>query len=56
MVELGWSRKYVNGQIGRVKRLFRWAASEELIPASVATALDTVEGLRMGRTEAKDTE
>lgn len=56
MVELGWSRRYVNGQIGRVKRLFKWAASEEVIPASVATSLATVEGLRAGRTVAKDPE
>jgi hypothetical protein len=33
MVEQGWSRKYVNAQIDRVRRMFRWASSEQLLPA-----------------------
>jgi integrase len=35
--------------------MFRWAASEQLLPASVYEALRTVEGLRRGRTEARET-
>lgn len=27
-------RKEVNKRIGRIKRLFKWAASEELVPAA----------------------
>jgi hypothetical protein len=29
MVAQGWSRQHVNSQVSRVRRLFRWAASEE---------------------------
>jgi integrase len=52
----GWSRNYANRQTDRVKRVFRWAASEELIPAAAADALDTVEAIRKGREGARETE
>jgi site-specific recombinase XerD len=51
----GWSRTYVNRQINRVKRMFRWAVSHQLLPESVYAALCTVEGLRRGRTQARET-
>ncbi|MBL4808869.1 MAG: site-specific integrase [Phycisphaerales bacterium] len=34
--------------------MFRWAASQELIPASVHQTLDTVESLKRGRTNARE--
>ena len=54
MLAKDWGRKYINDQVGRIVRLFRWAASDELIPASVSDALKTVEGLRKGRTKATE--
>jgi integrase len=51
--KLAWST--VNGFIARIRRAFRWAAGEELIPASAPTALATVPGLRAGRTTARET-
>lgn len=50
----GLCRKEVNRRIQNIKRCFRWGASEELIPASVAHALDMVEGLRAGHTAATE--
>lgn len=47
-------RKEVNKRIGRIKRVFKWAVSEELIPSSVFEGLRTVEGLRIGRTTARE--
>ncbi|MCA8943421.1 MAG: site-specific integrase, partial [Planctomycetes bacterium] len=41
-------RKEINERVRTIKTAFRWAASEELIPASVSYALDAVEGLRTG--------
>jgi len=35
MIQMDWSRKYVNAQIDRVRRLFRWAASEEMLDGSI---------------------
>ncbi len=56
MVGAGWSRKLVNQRVGRVKRVFKWAASEQLVPVSVFQALTTVTGLQAGRTAAEDRE
>ncbi|MCA9167580.1 MAG: hypothetical protein KDB23_07915 [Planctomycetales bacterium] len=49
MVEKGWTRKYVNKQVGRIVRMFKWAASLELVPASVYQSLATLDGLKAGR-------
>lgn len=56
MVEAKIVRDSINKHMGRVKRLFRWAVSEELIPADTLTALETVEGLRKGRSNAVESE
>lgn len=56
MVAKGWARGTVNKQAGRIKRMFKWGASQELIPASIYHALLTVSGLRKGRTEARETQ
>jgi integrase len=56
MVESGLSRNVVNQRVGRVKRMFKWAASEELVPAGVVQALATVSGLPKGRSPARETE
>jgi len=50
------SRGVVNHRVNRIKRVFNWAVSEELIPPSVADGLRSVTGLRFGRTEARETE
>lgn len=49
-----WSRKYVNAQVQRIRRFFRWAAAHELIPVSVHQSLSTLEPLRRGRTTAPE--
>jgi integrase len=36
--------------------MFKWAASEEIVPADVFHGLQTVSGLRRGRTAARETE
>ncbi len=56
MVNLEWSRKYVNKQTGRVVRMFRWGVSRELVKSSTYESLRAVEGLKKGRTEAIDHE
>ena len=56
MIEEGQSRKYINLNVGRIKRMFKWAVSEELIPVTVYQALATVPGLQKGRTKAHETE
>jgi integrase len=55
MVEQGWSRTYANAQVDRVRRMFRWAAGEELLPGSVYENLRAVAGLRAGKSGARET-
>lgn len=49
-------RREINKRINRVRRIFKWAASMEIVPASVYEALKTVAGLERGRTTARETE
>ena len=56
MVEGGLSRGVVNQRAGRVRRMFKWAVAEELVPASVLHGLQAVGGLQRGRTPAPDAE
>lgn len=48
-VELGQSRGYVNENIDRIKRIFRWGVSEEIVAESTLRRLESVEGLRKER-------
>ena len=50
----GLSRKTVNDYISLIKRMFKWAVSRELVPSSVWHALTAVEGLRAGRSAARE--
>lgn len=56
MIDRGLARGTVNQNIGRIKRMFKWAASEELVPADVSVALQSVSGLQRGRTKARETD
>jgi integrase len=48
-------RNRINKDIARVKRLFKWAGARQLVAAEVYLRLQTVEGLRAGRSEARET-
>jgi integrase len=48
------SRKVVNHRISRIRRFFKWAVSEELAPPSILEGLRAVDGLRYGRTTARE--
>src|SRR5262249_7408287 len=54
MIGLGWCRTLINRRLDRVKRAFKSATSEELIPVSVYPALRSLAGLRKGRSEARE--
>jgi integrase len=55
MIDKDWSRSYANAQVVRIRRMFKWAVSEELVGVGVYEAIRTVNGLRAGRTEARET-
>ena len=50
------SRKTISTYTACIRRVFKWAASHEIVPTSVSQALSTVEGLRRGRSTARETE
>lgn len=50
----GWSRPYVNRQVKRIVMMFGWAASWELLPASVVQSLRALKSLKRGRTAAPE--
>src|SRR5690606_3552767 len=52
----GWCRTQANAAVARIRRLFRWGAAEELVPASVHAALCTLPALKRGRTPARESE
>ncbi len=56
LVTAGYSRRYCNDQVAHIRRLFKWAASQELIPITTYQALTTVPGLKRGRSAVRETE
>ena len=54
MIDAGLCRKTINTGIGRIRRMFRWAVAEELVPANVLTAIAAVTGLQAGRSNAAE--
>lgn len=54
LIEQGLARSTINQRIGRVKKLFKWGVSEEMVSPSIMSALYAVDGLRKGETTAAD--
>jgi integrase len=56
MIDAGMCRGTINKHVGRIRRMFRWATAEEMLPASVHQALAALPGLQRGRTTAREPE
>ena len=54
MVTTGDCRGTINKNVGRIRRIFKWAVAEELLPAEVLVGLLAVQGLKAGRSNAVD--
>ena len=54
MVAVGLCRRTINQRMNVVKRAFKWAVKQELVGPSVYHGLQAVEGLRRGRSKAKE--
>lgn len=54
MVEGGLSRREINARVSRIRLMFKWTVGDEMISATVIHASQAVEGLKPGRTDAKD--
>lgn len=55
MIKMNWARGVITNQIARIKRMFKWAAENELLPPGVHDGLTKVAGLRKGRSAARET-
>lgn len=53
-VAAGWSRGFVNASTNRIRRIWKWAVSEGLVPVTTWQALQAVPGLKAGHTTAPD--
>ncbi|MEX0727962.1 MAG: site-specific integrase [Planctomycetaceae bacterium] len=56
LIEQDKSRVFINEVAASIKRAFKWAAGEELVPASVFHGLQVVAGLKRGRCTARETQ
>ncbi|MCA9261283.1 MAG: tyrosine-type recombinase/integrase [Planctomycetales bacterium] len=56
LISEGRSRTGINQAIGRIRRVFKWGVAQQLVSPEVWHALQSVDGLRQGRTAAKETE
>jgi integrase len=54
MISQGLARTLINNRINRIRRVFKWAVSMELIPPGVFQAICTLEGLKYGRSNARE--
>ena len=54
MIGDGLCRTGINKRVGKIKRMFKWGVSEEIVPAKIYQALQAVEGLKKGRTTARE--
>jgi hypothetical protein len=48
MIARGWSRTFVNAQVGRLRRAFKWEVGKKRVSATVYEALRAVPGLQAG--------
>lgn len=55
LIEKNLARKTINHLLGTIKRLFKWATSQQLVSVTVYQALLTVSGVPIGRTNARET-
>jgi integrase len=53
---IGLARTTINRLVNRIRLMFRWATEMQLVPVQVHQSLAAVQGLRRGRSGARETE
>jgi len=54
MIDGAPARKTIDGRVGRIRRMFRRAAREGIVPPRMSQGLTTIEGLKLGRSAARE--
>lgn len=52
LIEKGYVRTSINKRVCRIRQVFRWGVSKELVPVDVYAALQSLPSLREGRSKA----
>ncbi len=52
--KVGMARRTINGLVGRIKMMFKWATKMQVIPPSIFHGLLAVDGLARGRSAARE--
>lgn len=55
LIKAGSSRRYINQNIGRIRRMVRWGVARQLVDVTVYQSLQTLDGLKKGKTTARET-
>lgn len=55
MIDGSLARKTINGRVSRIRRMFRWASKEGLVPAITYHGLLALDGLKFNRSRARET-
>jgi len=56
MIDRDLSRRYINDNIDRVRRVFKWGVAKELVPVEVSQKLACVRNLAKHRSDARETD
>jgi integrase len=54
MIRSGLARTTINARVNKIRHAFRWAVSFEMIPSDVIHSLESLDGLRDSRSEARE--
>jgi len=54
LVDEQHSRAWINRQINRIRRIFKWGVENEIVPAEILQALQAVAPLKKGRSAARE--
>lgn len=54
MIESGCCRKLINKRVSIIRRMFKWAVSDQIVSAVILHGLQSVVGLKRGRSKAKE--
>ncbi len=56
MIDAGCVRSSINRMTARIRGMFKWAVAEELVPPDTLVAIQSLAGLRYGRSDAKESD
>ena len=54
MISVNLCRRLINQRIGEIKRMFKWGVCRQVVSPVICQGLVAVEGLKRGRSAAKE--